>query len=105
MQVVYDFFVNSINAIIDWVLGLVNFLLDGLASLLAPWLAEQGMTIAFPTQVFEIINEITLGIGYILPVSALLPIVTFWLGFYVAKIVFAVFSLIVSTTFKRVKVK
>lgn len=105
MDVIYDFFINLINAVIDWALGLINFILEGAAGLFAPWLAEQGMTIAFPTQVFEIINEITLGIGYILPISALLPIAVFWLGYYGAKIVIAVFSLIASTTFKRVKVK
>ena len=105
MDKIFDFFSNIFNGLIDWVLSLVNLFLEGLANLITPWLVEQGMTISFPAEVFEIINEITLGIGYIVPVTALLPIVTFWLGFYVAKIIFAVFSLIASTTFKRVKAK
>lgn len=100
-----DFFANLFNGLIDWVLELLNSIFGGLGDVIASWLIEQGFSIEIPSHVFDILNEITLGIGYILPMSSLMPIVYFWLGFYVCKIIFAVYSIIANTVIKRVSIK
>lgn len=102
---ILDFFGGVIDKLIDWILSLCNALLGGISELLANWLATQGLTIQFPAAIFNVLNEITLGIGYILPIKQLMPIVNFMLAFYVAKIIFAVYHLIAKTVIKRVKVK
>lgn len=102
---IFDFFGGIVDNLIDWVLKLVNSLLGGLADLIGNWLSSQGLTIQFPAAIFNVLNEITLGIGYILPVKQLMPIVNFMIAFYVAKIIFAVYQLIAKTVIKRVKVK
>lgn len=102
---IFDFFGGVLDNLIDWVLKLVNSLLGGIGELIANWLASQGLTIQFPVAVFNVLNEITLGIGYILPIKQLMPIVNFMVAFYVAKIIFAVYQLIAKTVIKRLKVK
>lgn len=100
-----DFFSNFFNSLIDWVLELLNGFFGGLGTLIGTWLEAQGLTIEIPDSVFGILDELTSGIGYILPISQLMPIVYFWLAFYGAKIVFAVYSIIANTVIKRVSIK
>lgn len=100
-----DFFGGLFNSLIDWGLGLINGLLEGLGSLLTWWFDSLGLSISVPLGVFNVLNDITYSIGYIFPIKELLPIPLFMLSFYVAKIVFAVFQIIASTVIKRVKIK
>lgn len=100
-----DFFANLFNGLIDWFIGLLNNFFGGVGDYIATWLINQGITIELPANVFDVLNEITLSVGYILPITSLMPIVIFWLGFYVVKIIFAVYSLIANTIIKRVTVK
>lgn len=100
-----DFFGNLFNNLIDWILELLNGIFGGLGELIGSWLLSQGLTIEIPATVFDILDELTIGIGYILPINSLLPIVFFWLAFYVAKIIFAVYSIIANTVIKRVSIK
>ena len=105
LSAIGNFFINIFDSLIDWGIGLINGFLSGLGDYLSAWLVKQGITLSIPDNVFDVLNEITLCIGYILPLKALMPIVTLWLGYYVAKIVFAVYRLIASTIIKRVTVK
>ncbi len=100
-----DFFANIFNSLIDWVLELLNNLFSGFGDVLSAWLISQGITLELPENVYDVLNELTLGVGYILPITSLMPIVYLWLGFYVVKIIFAVYSLIANTIIKRVSVK
>ena len=105
LKAIGNFFSNLFNGIIDWVLELLNGLLGGLGELIGSWLVSQGITIEIPATAFDILDEITIGIGYILPISSLMPIVFLWLSFYIGKIIFAVYSIIANTIIKRVSVK
>lgn len=93
------------GGVIDWVVDLLNGCLLGVGELLGNWLYSVGLTLEIPVNVFDVLKEITYGIGYILPIGKLMPIVNFFLAFYFAKIVFAVYHLVASTVVKRVKVK
>lgn len=102
---IFDYSGNLSNLILDWVVKFFNAIFGGLGDLLADWISSLGLTIEMPATVFNVLDEITVGIGYIIPVSALLPIVNFMLAFYFAKIIFAIYHLIAKTTIKRVKIK
>ena len=105
LKAIGNFFNNIFNGLIDWVLELLNGIFGGLGELIGAWLISRGITIEIPAMAFDILDEITVGIGYILPINALMPIVYLWLSFYVAKIIFAVYSIIANTVIKRVSIK
>lgn len=105
LKAIGDFFSKIFNGLIDWVLELINGIFGGLGELIGTWLISQGIVIEIPAMAFDILDEITVGIGYILPINALMPIVYLWLSFYVAKIIFAVYSIIANTVIKRVSIK
>ena len=100
-----DFFFGLFDGVINLALELLNGIFGGFGVLLATWLEGQGIVLEYPSNVFDVLNEITLGIGYLLPINALKPIVFWMLAFYIAKIIFAVYSLVASTVIKRVSVK
>lgn len=100
-----NFFKSIYDGSIDWIINIFNGFLSGIGDIFGSWLIEQGITIEFPPSVFNLLNEITIGIGYILPIVQLMPIVYCLLSFYVAKIIFAIYQLIASTVIKRIKVK
>lgn len=101
---IFGFFGDLFNGVIDWALGLLNGLFEGLGSLLTWWFDSLGMAISIPSGVFNVFNDITYSIGYIFPITELLPIPLFMVAFYVARIIFAVFQIIASTVIKRVKI-
>ena len=87
-----EFFSNLFSAILGVCLDLLSLFLGIFTEPIKLWMIEQGFTLEIPSEVFNVLDEITYGIGYILPLFALIPIVTFMLTFYGAKIVFSVFS-------------
>ncbi len=93
------------DAILDWAVELLNKFNIGLSTFIADWLVSQGLTLEIPVDVFNVLDEITHGIGYILPLKALTPIFLFWLSMHVANILFAIFRIIHSTIIKRISVK
>ena len=105
MDKIAAFFSNLFGGVLDWVVELLNGVLGGAVSIISDWLSSLGFSITIPSDVFSVFNELTYGIGYIFPIAALLPIPTLMLGFYIAKIIFSVYSLIASTIIKRIKVK
>ncbi len=87
-----EFFSDLFSGVLGFLTGLLQQLFGAVGSVVSVWLAEQGFSLSIPSEVFNVLDEITLGIGYIFPLYALMPIVAFMLTFYIAKIVFAVFS-------------
>lgn len=102
---VFELFRNIFNAAIDWVLELCNSFALGLGTFISQWLLSMGLTVEIPANLFDVLNDFTRGVGYIIPFSALMPIVNFMLSFYVVKIIFAVYKIIANTTIKRVDLK
>ena len=105
LNAIVSFFRGIFNGFIDWVVSCINALLSGLGDLLVGWLLGLGLTIEIPPNVFDILHELTVGVGYILPIRQLLLIPMFMLSFYVAKLIFAVFQVIYSTIIKRTTIK
>ena len=95
-----DFFGSAIHTVIDWVLSLVNYIIGGVADLIFNFLSACGLTIEIPANVFDILRELSIGIGYIIPVQALLPIPTILISFYLIKLVFSIYQLIAGTIIK-----
>ena len=93
------------DAIIDWVVELLNKFESGLATFITDWLVSQGLTLELPVDVFNVLDEISYGIGYILPLKDLTPLFLFWLSFHFVNLIFAIFRMIHSTIIKRVSVK
>lgn len=102
---VFDFFTGVVNAIIDFVLEFFNNIGLGIGGFIGEWLNGYGMVIQIPSNIFDVLNDVTRGIGYILPLAALTPIVNFMITFYVIKIIFSLYRVIASTTIRRVKIK
>ena len=105
INAIVSFFSDIFNDVINWGVDLLNNLFSGIGDIIAAWLEHIGLTIEIPANVFDIFNELTIGVGYIVPVAALLPIPLFMLAFYVAKLIFAIYQLIAATIIRRVKVK
>lgn len=96
MGEIFNWFSEFFSDLASGVLGILTALLQQLfgvfGNLLASWMVEQGFSLSIPAEVFNVLDEITLGIGYILPLYAFLPIIVFMLTFYVAKLVITVFT-------------
>lgn len=106
MQAIGDFFSMLFSGLIDWFVNIFNTISQGAGGIVADFLKAAGLSdLSIPGNVFSILKELSIGVGYIFPVRDLLPIPLFWLSFYVARIVFSVFRLIASTVLKRIKLK
>ena len=102
---IVNWFGNGIPDLWDGVVNFANGVLGGLNTYIADWLSGLGLSITIPDGVFTILNDLTRSIGYLIPVSALLPIPIFMLSFYVIKLIFAIYQVIASTVIQRFKVK
>lgn len=100
-----DFFVNLFSGLVDWILAFLNSIFSTVFGVLSIFIKSLGLNPSIPGTVFNVLDELTLGIGYIFPVADLLPIAFFWVAFYVARIVFSIYHLIASTVFKRTRLK
>lgn len=105
LEKIGSFFNNIFSTIIDWFIGGINALFGGIADMIFGFLHSCGLNIVIPTDVYYVLKEITVGIGYIIPVRALLPIPMFFIAFYVVKWVFAIYQLIAGTVIKRVRLR
>lgn len=92
-----EFFSGLFATVIDFFFSLFSQFMGIVAPYLSAWLIDQGFELEIPTEVFNVLDEITYGIGYIFPLYALLPIVTFWVIFYVAKITISAFNFVTKT--------
>ncbi|MBQ9385210.1 MAG: hypothetical protein IJT87_13345 [Ruminiclostridium sp.] len=100
-----EWIASIFNPLIDWCVNLINSFLGGLGAVINDWLNSIGLEITLPPNVYDVLNEISIGVGYLIPVKALIPIPLFFVSFYIAKLVFAIYQLIASTIIKRVKLK
>ncbi len=100
-----DFWGGVFNGLLDWIIELINGFVGGIADIILSWLESSGLSIEIPPSVFDILRELSIGVGYIFPVRALLPIPMIMISFYVLKLVFAVYKIIASTIIRRVSVK
>lgn len=93
---ILDFMADLASSIlsffIDFIVGLITNITGIFGSYLSTWMVEQGFTLEIPDEVFNVLDEITIGIGYIFPLYAFIPIVTFMLGFYLAKLAISLFT-------------
>ena len=105
VNAIVSFFSDIFNGIINFFVDLLNNLLGGIGDVITAFFEHIGLTLEIPAGVFDIFNELTIGVGYIVPVSALLPIPLFMLAFYIAKLIFAIYQLIAATLIRRVKIK
>ena len=96
---------NIFSTIIDWVCGGINAVFGGIAEFIFNFISGYGLKIEIPANVYDVLNEITIGVGYIIPVRALLPIPAFMITFYVLKFVFSLYQLIAGTIIKRVRLR
>lgn len=85
---------KAFSGVIDCLFSLFLNFTGVFGTALSSWLLEQGFELKIPENVFDVLDEITYGIGYIFPLYGLLPIVTFWLIFYGVKITITVFKFI-----------
>lgn len=95
---------NLLGGIVDFFASIFNFLFGGIATVILEYIAGS-MNITIPENVFDVLNEITIGVGYILPVRELLPIPLFMLSFYSVKLVFSIYQLIAGTIIQRVRLR
>ena len=100
-----DWLTNLFNPLIDFCVGLINGFFGGLGTIINDWLTNAGIYVEIPPNVYDILHELTLGIGYIIPVAALLPIPLAMISFYITKFAFAIYQIIAHTIIKRVKLK
>lgn len=94
-----------LGGFVDLLLHMFNGVFGGIADIILTFLASCGLTIEFPADLYNILDQLTLGVGYIIPVRALLPIPLFMITFYTIKLVFSIYQLIAGTIIKRINLK
>lgn len=102
MKNFFDIFFNEFSKIsseifsniIEFLANLVTTLMGLPGAYISKWMIAQGFSVEVPENVFLILDQLTYGVGYIVPLYGLLPIVGFWITFYSAKIMFSLFSTI-----------
>ena len=92
-----DFFSNLFASVFNFIFDFFLNLTGTLNPFITAWLVDQGFELEIPTEIFNVLNEITYGIGYIFPLYALLPIVTIWMTFHIARLTFSIFGGITKT--------
>lgn len=105
MEAIGNFFSTLFSGLIDWCLNIFNIVSQGFLTIISDFFKLVGLDVTIPGSVFSVFRELSIGIGYIFPLADLLPIFYFWVSFYIARIIFAVFRLISSTILKRTKLK
>lgn len=90
------------NGVIDFFTGCFNWFFGGLVDLILGFISNFGLTIEIPVGIYDILNELFIGVGYIIPVKALLPIPFFMISFYILKLIFSLYQLIAGTIIQRV---
>ena len=104
MGQITDFFSKWTGSLWDGIVYFFNGIMGGLSDYIASWLSGLGLSITIPSGVFDVLDSLTRSIGYLIPVSSILPIPIFMLSFYVLKLIFSVYQIIASTVIKRVKI-
>lgn len=114
---IFEAWSSGWSQILSWFSGIFDFLWDNatsfingifngdLAQYIGSWFNNLGLSIAIPQSFYNGLNELFIGIGYIVPVRALLPIPAFFLSFYIIKLVFAIYRAIAGFVVRRIKVK
>lgn len=100
-----NFFGDWTGIIWDSIISFLNSFLGGISDYISNWLSGIGLSITIPSGVFDVLDTLTRSIGYLIPVSAILPIPIFMLSFYILKLIFAIYQIIASTVIQRIKVK
>ena len=104
MGQITDFFSKWTGSLWDGIVDFFNGIMGGLSDYISSWLSGLGLSITIPSGVFDVLDSLTRSIGYLIPVSSILPIPIFMLSFYVLKLIFSVYQIIASTVIKRVKI-
>ncbi len=85
---------NIFEAVFGVISDIITYIVSLPMVLLSDWFVGQGFSIEMPDMVFEVFDEITYAIGYIFPLNALMPLVQFWLSFYIVKIIISIYNMI-----------
>ena len=101
-NIVY-FFSDIFGWFWDLLADFASMLLGGLGSIISSFIDSVNLTMEIPESIYTTLREITIGVGYIIPLRALLPIPTLMILFYISKMVYAVFHLVFSTIIQHVK--
>ena len=96
---------DFLGGIGNFFIGIINYLVGGVADLILTFLATCGLTIELPTNIYNLLDELTIGIGYIFPMRQLLPIPMFMITFYTIKLVFSIYNLVAGTIIKKISLK
>lgn len=88
----------------DVIMWCVNTLTGGLGGVVQLFFEMFNLSISIDVSVYSTLREIMIGVGYIVPIRALLPIPVFMISFYLAQFVFAIFRFICSTFIRKVSI-
>lgn len=78
------------TGIVNWFQDTFNSLFGGLSDIISAIFIANSLEVEIPDDVYNILDELTYGIGYILPIKELLPIPIFMISFYSVKLVISV---------------
>lgn len=98
-----NFFGDFFGGLWDGGVSLLNGIFGGIGDLISGWLNSLGLNLSLPANIYQGLHEVSIGVGYIIPIRALLPIPMFMLSFYIAKLIFAVYQLVAGLIIRRVK--
>ena len=82
-------------------LDIINGLLSGVFAIVEQFLNLIGLQFSLPADIYDGLNDITLGIGYIIPMSKFTPLLIFALAFYVGRIIMSVYNRVAHTSIRK----
>lgn len=77
---IVEFFADSINTTIQGCVASLLSVIDGMGT----------FSLEIPNYIFSVLNDLTYGVGYIVPLSVLLPIPLFFIAFYGLRILLSI---------------
>lgn len=83
-------------------LDIINGLLSGVLAIIEQFFNLIGLQFSIPLDIFDGLNDLTRGIGYILPLNKFLPLVVFSLAFYIGRIIMSVYNRVAHTSIRKI---
>ena len=83
-------------------LDILNGILSGVLAIVEQFLNLLGLQFTIPVDIFDGLNDITRGIGYIIPINKFVPLIVFALAFYVGRIIMSVYNRVAHTSIRKI---
>lgn len=83
-------------------LDILNGIMSGVLAIVEQFLNLLGLQFSIPLDIFDGLNDLTRGIGYIIPINKFVPLIVFAMAFYVGRIIMSVYNRVAHTSIRKI---